>query len=263
MQSDQLDILVRVMAADRKRIHAAFDFYCAALHRPGCLGRDDAAARAPGSGSGRRLPSLRRSCPPLRLWWHRPAGLEAPGPALATHRVASSLGDRPPALSAAAIRRLLRPQSVALIGGSWTDTVAAEFSAIGYRGKVWRVNPNRSLERRTCRYYRSVDELPGSPDQAFVAVPRARGPGCRRGAGAARCRRLCLLCLGILRAWHARRPALSGRVCSAAPGRAVLRAQLLRHHQFFRSLCTVAGSAGRRFTRARCRAHLPERHAWR
>ncbi len=50
----------------------------------------------------------------------------------------------PPAPSAAAIRRLLRPQSVALIGGSWTDAVAAGIQAIGYRGEVWRVNPNRS-----------------------------------------------------------------------------------------------------------------------
>ena len=47
-------------------------------------------------------------------------------------------------LTQAAIRRLLRPQSVALIGGSWTDTVASGLSAIGYRGKVWRVNPNRA-----------------------------------------------------------------------------------------------------------------------
>ena len=28
MQSDQLDVRVRVLAADRKRLHAAFDFYC-------------------------------------------------------------------------------------------------------------------------------------------------------------------------------------------------------------------------------------------
>ena len=27
-QSDQLDIRVRILAADRKRMHAAFDFYC-------------------------------------------------------------------------------------------------------------------------------------------------------------------------------------------------------------------------------------------
>ncbi len=93
----------------------------------------------------------------------------------------------PPALSAAAIRRLLRPQSVALIGGSWTDAVAAGIQAIGYRGEVWRVNPNRSSDAHG-RYYRSVDELPGSPDQAFVAVRAPEVPGvaaalARRDAG--------------------------------------------------------------------------------
>ncbi len=87
----------------------------------------------------------------------------------------------------AAIRRLLRPQSVALIGGSWTDAVAAGIEAIGYRGEVWRVNPNRHSTGQ-CRYYRSVDELPASPDQAFVAVPALEVPGvaaalARREAG--------------------------------------------------------------------------------
>jgi acyl-CoA thioester hydrolase len=37
-QSDQLEILVRVMAVDRKRIHAAFDFYCARYTDPVALG---------------------------------------------------------------------------------------------------------------------------------------------------------------------------------------------------------------------------------
>jgi acyl-CoA thioester hydrolase len=37
-QSDRLDILVRVLAADHKRIHAAFDFYCACYADPVALG---------------------------------------------------------------------------------------------------------------------------------------------------------------------------------------------------------------------------------
>ncbi|MDE2250852.1 MAG: acetate--CoA ligase family protein [Gammaproteobacteria bacterium] len=59
---------------------------------------------------------------------------------------------------------------MALIGGSWTDAVAAGNRAIGYRGQIWRVNPRRA-STPGCRYYASVDELPGSPDQAFIAVP--------------------------------------------------------------------------------------------
>ena len=37
-QSDQLEIQVRILAADRKRIHAAFDFYCARYADPVALG---------------------------------------------------------------------------------------------------------------------------------------------------------------------------------------------------------------------------------
>ena len=76
----------------------------------------------------------------------------------------------------AAIRRLLRPQSMVLIGGGWTDAVAAGNAAIGYRGQIWRVHPTRE-STETCRYYRSVDELPGSPDQAFIAVPASEAIG--------------------------------------------------------------------------------------
>jgi len=38
MQADQLDVLERVLAGDRKRIHAAFDFYCARYPDPVALG---------------------------------------------------------------------------------------------------------------------------------------------------------------------------------------------------------------------------------
>ena len=76
----------------------------------------------------------------------------------------------------AAVHRLLRPRSMALIGGGWTDAVAAGNAAIGYRGQIWRVHPTRK-STADCPYYRSVDELPGSPDQAFIAVPAAEAIG--------------------------------------------------------------------------------------
>ena len=68
------------------------------------------------------------------------------------------------------IKRLLVPRTLALIGGAWTDAVAAGNERIGYTGEVWRVNPNRRSTGSTT-YYRSVEELPGCPDAAFVAVP--------------------------------------------------------------------------------------------
>jgi acetyl-CoA synthetase len=69
------------------------------------------------------------------------------------------------------LERLLRPRSIALIGGTWCDPVAAGSRAIGYQGEVWRVHPNRP-DTASTRYYRSVAELPGAPDAAFIAAPK-------------------------------------------------------------------------------------------
>jgi acetyl-CoA synthetase len=106
---------------------------------------------------------------------------------------------------------------VALIGGSWTDAVAAGIQAIGYRGEVWRVNPNRRSSP-DCRYYRSVDELPGSPDQAFVAVPARDVPGvaaalARREAGGFVC-----FASGFSELGTAAGDALSAELLSSAQG---------------------------------------------
>jgi acetyl-CoA synthetase len=69
------------------------------------------------------------------------------------------------------LRRLIAPRSIALIGASaWTDAVAAGSRVAGFEGTVWRVHPSRPSTPET-RYYRSVMELPGAPDAAFVAVP--------------------------------------------------------------------------------------------
>ncbi len=86
------------------------------------------------------------------------------------------------------IHRLIAPRSIALIGaGAWTDAVAAGNVAIGYRGDVWRIHPTRSSTAATT-YYRSVADLPGVPDAAFLAVPNHDVPGVAgalnaRGAG--------------------------------------------------------------------------------
>jgi acetyl-CoA synthetase len=73
-------------------------------------------------------------------------------------------------MGAPKIQRLLVPRTLALIGGAWSDAVAAGNRAIGYTGEVWHVHPTRaSTAAKT--YYRSVAELPGVPDAAFIAVP--------------------------------------------------------------------------------------------
>jgi acetate---CoA ligase (ADP-forming) len=86
------------------------------------------------------------------------------------------------------IHRLIAPRSIALIGASvWTDAVAAGNIAIGYSGALWRVHPTRPSTAATT-YYRSVAELPGTPDAAFLAVPNHEAPNvagelAARGAG--------------------------------------------------------------------------------
>jgi acyl-CoA synthetase (NDP forming) len=75
------------------------------------------------------------------------------------------------------IHRLIAPRSIALIGaGAWTDAVAAGNIAIGYTGALWRVHPTRRSTAATT-YYRSVADLPGVPDAAFLAVPNHEAPG--------------------------------------------------------------------------------------
>jgi acetyl-CoA synthetase len=90
-------------------------------------------------------------------------------------------------MNARAMRRLLAPRSVALIGGAWADAVHAASRVIGYTGEIWRIHPSRASSEAQ-RYFRSVAELPGSPDAAFIAAPNRDVPGiatalARRGAG--------------------------------------------------------------------------------
>src|SRR5580693_981280 len=86
------------------------------------------------------------------------------------------------------IKRLIAPKSLALIGATaWTDAVAAGNSVLGFRGTIWRVHPTRPSTAEVT-YYRSVEELPGAPDAAFIAVPNRDAPAvagalAARGAG--------------------------------------------------------------------------------
>ena len=90
-------------------------------------------------------------------------------------------------MSTGGLQRLLAPRSVALIGGAWADAAQAASRVIGYPGELWRIHPTRASSAAQ-HYFRSVDELPGAPDAAFVAAPNREVPGIaaalsRRGAG--------------------------------------------------------------------------------
>ena len=85
------------------------------------------------------------------------------------------------------LQRLLAPRSIALFGGEWADAVAAASRKIGYQGEVWRVHPARPSSAAQ-HYFRSVEELPGAPDAAFLAAPNREVPAIAaalsaRGAG--------------------------------------------------------------------------------
>jgi acetyl-CoA synthetase len=85
------------------------------------------------------------------------------------------------------IERLIAPRSIALIGaGAWTDAVAAGNVTLGYGGTVWRVHPTRA-STPAATYYRSVAELPGTPDAAFVAVPNHEAPAVAAALAARGC----------------------------------------------------------------------------
>lgn len=67
--------------------------------------------------------------------------------------------------------RLLRPHSVALLGGAWAANVAAQLRRGGFAGEVWPVHPSRD-EVGGYPARRSLADLPGAPDAAFVGVNR-------------------------------------------------------------------------------------------
>ncbi len=73
------------------------------------------------------------------------------------------------------MNRLFRPGRVAAIGGAAAERVVAQLDGFGFAGSVWPVHPSRA-EVGGRPAYRTVADLPGVPDAAFVAVPAAAVP---------------------------------------------------------------------------------------
>ena len=69
------------------------------------------------------------------------------------------------------LERLLRPRTIAVIGGGPAAEVVRQCDRMGYAGEIWPVHPSKE-EVAGRRAYRSVAELPSAPDAAFVAVNR-------------------------------------------------------------------------------------------
>ena len=69
------------------------------------------------------------------------------------------------------LERLLRPRTIAAIGGKEAAEVIRQCDRLGYDGEIWPVHPTRE-EIAGRRAYKSVADLPGAPDAAFIAVNR-------------------------------------------------------------------------------------------
>ncbi|MEM9141034.1 MAG: CoA-binding protein, partial [Pseudomonadota bacterium] len=69
------------------------------------------------------------------------------------------------------LSRLLRPKSIAVVGGGWGLAVVEQCQKMAFDGAVWPVHPTRDqIHGLPC--YRSVDALPEAPDAVFVGVNR-------------------------------------------------------------------------------------------
>ncbi len=69
------------------------------------------------------------------------------------------------------LERLLEPRSIAMIGGDAALQAVLQSERLGFEGAIWPVHPTRrSMAGHTV--YRSLADLPGAPDAAFVAVNR-------------------------------------------------------------------------------------------
>ena len=87
--------------------------------------------------------------------------------------------------------RLLRPKTIAVIGGNAARRVAEQCQRAGFKGDIWPVHPDRETVAGL-RAYASVDDLPKAPDAAFVGINRNATIACvtalsRRGGGGAIC----------------------------------------------------------------------------
>lgn len=89
------------------------------------------------------------------------------------------------------LSRLLRPTSIAVLGGRQAVEVVKQCLRIGYRGAIWPVSPTRK-EMNGIPCFRHIDDLPEAPDASFLGIPPAATVEAvqalaSRGAGGAVC----------------------------------------------------------------------------
>ncbi|MBW8724239.1 MAG: acetate--CoA ligase family protein [Inquilinus limosus] len=69
------------------------------------------------------------------------------------------------------LSRLLRPRSIAVIGGKPAAEVIRQSRRMGFAGEIWPVHPQHETVEGLPAF-RSVAELPGAPDAVFLGINR-------------------------------------------------------------------------------------------
>ena len=92
-------------------------------------------------------------------------------------------------MSADRLARLLRPRSLAIVGGKAAEEAVRQCRALGFAGPIWPVNPKReTMGGLPC--FPDLDTLPAAPDAVFLAAPAPATialAGDLAGAGGAIC----------------------------------------------------------------------------
>lgn len=69
------------------------------------------------------------------------------------------------------LTRILRPRTIAVLGGNWAVAVIEQCRRMGFAGDIWPVHPTKSeLAGLPC--FPSIEALPSGPDVAFIGVNR-------------------------------------------------------------------------------------------
>lgn len=90
------------------------------------------------------------------------------------------------------LERLLRPRSIAVVGGgAWCDSVIEQNQKIGFKGDIWPVHPQKDVVGGLPAF-KTLADLPDAPDATFIGVNRTATIGLvselnQMGAGGAVC----------------------------------------------------------------------------
>ncbi len=67
------------------------------------------------------------------------------------------------------LSRVLRPKSIAVLGGGWAQAVIEQCRRMDFAGEIWPVHPEKT-EIRGLPCFPSIEALPSAPDVAFIGV---------------------------------------------------------------------------------------------